>query len=283
MLNNIYGAVEAKPKSATKSPFVFSSVFTSQRLVATFAMFMFAVVSTGYAAAGSLPGEFLYGLKVNVLEPAVLKMTFDEEKRQGYQVHLLHTRVSEMRELQRRAGINVYSEEVSHYATERNVKDLEMSTIANVEVVNQEVEAEIREYNSLISEPFRIRTSFIKDIVQEKIEEAVPKKNDDQPDKEIKEVEEVLEEVVKRTETLTKETEREVKKTTAAVKETADEVVKGTETLTKGTTEEIKEVTKESTNTVDEVVKGAQVEEAVKEVKETAEKATKPLTDILGL
>lgn len=213
MLKGIY-----ETEVSTPSPFVFLSFFSSQRMVATFAAFIFMLVGTGYAAADSLPGQFLYGIKVRVLEPVVLELTFEEEAQNGYKIHLLQKRVAEMRQLQVEAGINLEAQEASYYATERNVDDLETSAIFNEKGVNAKVNAQVETYNSLISKPFQIETSLLK------TKESREKEETDETD----EQEEISKAVEKVTEKTPGETEAVIGTAEGAVNE-VEEVIKEVE------------------------------------------------------
>lgn len=226
MLSGIYAAGNAEPEKPVSSPFVFSYYFSSQRLVATFAVFMFMLVGTGYAAGQSLPGQLLYGIKVKFLEPAVLELTWNEEDKNGYKIHLLQTRVAEMRSLQTEAGINLEAEEASYYATERNVGDLETSAIFSREGANVQVSTEVETYNSLISEPFHIETKLLKKKAPVEEEE---EKEEDEKDQVSKPIEKVADKVLEETEAAT----AAVQGVSATVTDTVEAVTKPVEEVAK--------------------------------------------------
>lgn len=60
---------------------------------------LFVFVGTGYASYGSLPGDALYPIKVQVIEPAVGLSYMSEEDQLSYQTTLMGRRLAEMQKL----------------------------------------------------------------------------------------------------------------------------------------------------------------------------------------
>jgi len=165
MLSNIYQTEIAPEPSGVVSPFIFSSLFMRERVMIALASFVLILTGGGYAAAGSLPGDPLYGIKVNVLEPLALGLTFDESAKNEYKIELLQRRVAELQTLKLKADVNLASEEESYHAAERNITELEASAVYDKNGINAEIEASVNTYNSLISEPFHLETRVMKDIL----------------------------------------------------------------------------------------------------------------------
>lgn len=165
MLSNIYQTEIAPKPSGVVSPFIFSSLFMRERVMVALASFVLILTGGGYAAAGSLPGDPLYGIKVNVLEPLALGLTFDESAKDEYKIELLQRRVAELQELRLNADVNLASEEESYHAAERNIAELEASAVYDNNGINVEIEASVNTYNSLISEPFKLETKVMKGIL----------------------------------------------------------------------------------------------------------------------
>ena len=165
MLSNIYQTEIAPEPSPVASPFIFSSMFMRDRVMVALASFVLILTGGGYAAAGSLPGDPLYGIKVNVLEPLALGLTFDESAKDEYKIELLQRRVAELQELRLNADVNLASEEESYHAAERNLAELEASAVYDNNGINVEIEASVNTYNSLISEPFKLETKVMKGIL----------------------------------------------------------------------------------------------------------------------
>ena len=165
MLSNIYQTEIAPEPSPVASPFIFSSMFMRDRVMVALASFVLILTGGGYAAAGSLPGDPLYGIKVNVLEPLALGLTFDESAKDEYKIELLQRRVAELQELRLNADVNLASEEESYHAAERNIAELEACAVYDNNGINVEIEASVNTYNSLISEPFHLETRVMKDIL----------------------------------------------------------------------------------------------------------------------
>ena len=86
-------------KHPVASPFW---VFSRQKvLVATIVVIMF-LSGTAYASAQSLPGDMLYKIKTDVLEPIALFVRFDEKSKNEYRAFLAQKRIDELMELEKR-------------------------------------------------------------------------------------------------------------------------------------------------------------------------------------
>lgn len=160
MLKNIYLRTPSE-LAPTPSPFAFTFFYSHQRMVGVLAIFVFAFTGTTYAAANSLPGQFLYGVKVDVIEPLKLSLTIGEEAKNEYKIHLLQKRVAEIEELQLGTKFDANSKSKSHNATLKNINALEGSAIFDSNGVNLEVSAEVENYNNIIGESFKIETNLL--------------------------------------------------------------------------------------------------------------------------
>ncbi|PIR85741.1 hypothetical protein COU14_02700 [Candidatus Kaiserbacteria bacterium CG10_big_fil_rev_8_21_14_0_10_44_10] len=218
MLSNIYQTKIAPEPSTVASPFVFSSMFMRDRVMVALASFVLILTGGGYAAAGSLPGDPLYGIKVNVLEPLALGLTFDETAKNEYKIELLQRRVTELQTLKLKADINLASEEESYHAAERNVTELEASAIYDNSGVNIEVEASINTYNSLISEPFHLETKVMKGVLTPS--------PDEEEDEEEKEDETILQNNTGQIEGIVAESLDEIEEDVKETKSTVEKEIK---------------------------------------------------------
>lgn len=85
------------PKTSVKSPF-YSILVSHNRIygaVFSFAFVLLVGVNTYFFAEKSLPGEVLYPLKVDVIEPLQYTMTVDEISKASLEAHNLDTRLRE--------------------------------------------------------------------------------------------------------------------------------------------------------------------------------------------
>jgi hypothetical protein len=158
MLSHIYVESEQAVAKPTVSPLSFYFVFFKQKAFVAVAVIVFASLGTTYASAQSLPGDLLYGMKVNILEPTGLALRFSEESKNEYKISLLKKRVDELEKLKQKGKLNDDSKKASSDATEKNIRALENSAIFNEEGENEYVSEKVKIYNTLIDSELKIET-----------------------------------------------------------------------------------------------------------------------------
>ena len=160
ILSNIYSESEV----AITRPVVSSSssyfVFFRQKVFVAVAVVILLVSGTSYASAKSLPGDLLYGMKVNVIEPIGLALRFNEKSKNEYKISLLQKRVEELEKLKERGNINEDSQKASSEATNKNIKELEHSAIFDEKGGNVDVSEKLETYNNLIDAKLKIETNI---------------------------------------------------------------------------------------------------------------------------
>lgn len=159
ILSNIYsqGAIPTQPVvSPLSSYFLF---FRQKAFIAT-AVVVLLISGTSYASAQSLPGDLLYVMKVNVLEPIGLALRFSEEAKNEYRISLLKKRVDELEELKQMGEISESSKEDSSRVTNKNIKDLESRAVFNEEGENDTISKEVEVYNGLTDPELEIDTNI---------------------------------------------------------------------------------------------------------------------------
>ena len=159
MLSSIYastGQTVKTPVSSHVSPY---ALFFRQRAVVAMALILL-VSGTTYASAKSLPGDLLYGLKVNVVEPATLVLHFSEQSKNEYKISLLQKRIDELQSLQQRSTLDQEAQIKSSEATDKNVKELETSAVFNSQGQNSDISEKIKAYNATIDSNLQIQTNI---------------------------------------------------------------------------------------------------------------------------
>ncbi len=160
MLSAIYSeSAEVATKPVVPS---LSSYFISfrQKVLAAVAVIVLLVSGTSYASALSLPGDLLYGMKINIIEPIGLALRFSEESKNEYRILLLQKRVAELESLQQRGGIDEDAQKASSEAANKNVKELERSAIFDEKGENTDVSEKVKIYNNLIDAELKIETNI---------------------------------------------------------------------------------------------------------------------------
>lgn len=233
MLTNIYQTEMSIESQSVPSPFIFSSLFMRQRVMVVMASFVLIATGGGYAAASSLPGGPLYGIKVNVLEPLALGLTFDEVEKNEYKIELLQRRVAELEELRLNSAIDLESEKDSYHAAERNIAELEASAIFDDSGINVDVKTSVETYNSLISESFRLETKIMKNRLMPEKEDEEEGEDEEDNDKGKEETmlqkdTERIEEVVTETNKSLEEIDKDIKEVRGTIKGKMDETLKET-------------------------------------------------------
>ena len=169
MLSQIY--TKSTPDiGVVPSPFsTYFSLLQKRSFVALAgAVLMFS--GTVYASANSLPGDFLYGVKVDVIEPLNLALKFSEESKQKYKVLLLEKRIAEIEILKQRGVLSESSQKESHKAADKNIKNIQQGVSGAVEV--EDISIKVRAYTTLINaEPV---TEEVSEMIYKKEEENAP-------------------------------------------------------------------------------------------------------------
>jgi len=162
MLSSIYAQNSEIEKGPVVSPLSSYFMFFQTKSFAVLTMILLVVSGTSYASAQSLPGDLLYSVKINALEPIVLVLQKDSKSKDEYRIILLQKRIDELEKLVKRNGIKKESEIESSKATQKNVKVLEKSAVFTEEGQNIKISNQIEKYNSLVSSDFEIKTSIHK-------------------------------------------------------------------------------------------------------------------------
>lgn len=133
----------------------FLGLFLNRKAIALAALILIFIGSgTAYGAVHSLPGDRLYGLKVNFIEPVGTALKFGGEARADYQMSLIEKRLDEIERLEGKGKLSEKAKKRSAEAVRRNVADLEVT--AGVGIGVPEVGEIIDRYNSIISPEFKI-------------------------------------------------------------------------------------------------------------------------------
>lgn len=227
MLQNIYQEAGATTASVP-SPFSFATFFQSHRYTSAFAAVVLLIGGTAHASFSSLPGDPLYGIKVNIMEPVALAVQLDEAAKNEYRVAVLQERVEEIQKLKAEGRLSYDVETISAVVAGENLAQIEASAMFTATGTNLQVSGHVETYNSLVEETHRlktiIQTNSKKD--DEEKEAGVEEKNDDEPASIIKPVDDVAS-------TVADEVDKTLKDTVNAAAAVADPAVKEVEkTLT---------------------------------------------------
>lgn len=156
MLARVLGASTlAQP---IESPWSAAWFMSHRFVVASLALFIMTG-STTLAAANSLPGDPLYAMKVNVIEPLALAAQWNEEERLAYRIELLQERVRELEQLRAQGRVDTASNYASFMATEHNLLAIENTEGMQRVTVQTDVATQVNTYNALSAESFRLTTT----------------------------------------------------------------------------------------------------------------------------
>lgn len=244
MRKHIYEATEVgEVVASTPSPFVYSSFFRQRTLVALMAVFLLTA-STSYASfasLSSLPGEPLYEMKVNVLEPIGAAVRLNEKEKNQYRVTLLRQRVAEIKRLKEEDRLKSYNELISFKAAQKIIAEIEASLSFAAEAENLEIiSTQVETYNSIVlDESFKLKT-----IIELHINEENPSQKSSTTTTE--EVREIVDDNARNTKVPIQEVEEEVE-VEVEVETTVEEATKpiekvGTTTVKKVTPIKIPEI-----------------------------------------
>lgn len=159
MLKNIYR--EAAATSVTKavpSPFSFTAFFQNHRYASSFAVVVFLMAGMAEASALSLPGDPLYGIKINVVEPVALALQLSETSKNEYRVAVLQERIEEIQKLKAEGRLSFDAETISHVIAEENLAQIETSAMFTATGTNLKVSGQVETYNSLVEEVHQLKT-----------------------------------------------------------------------------------------------------------------------------
>lgn len=159
MLTSIYGD-EGEEETHVVSPYSSYLFFARHRTFAVLTTLIFVISGTTYASTDSLPGEPLYALKVQVLEPIGLATRFNTETKSEYRVSLLQKRVREIEELKNAGRLDNDSGLISSKAAQKNVVDIEATIAVTGGEVATEISVQVENYNTLVEEAFRLKSAI---------------------------------------------------------------------------------------------------------------------------
>lgn len=94
IIDQIY--IQAKKEERQKIPSPYGSyaiLFRQKTLIVV--MIVVLLSGTTFASAKSLPGDLLYGIKINIIEPVNLALRFTEKSKNEYRLKLLQVRIDE--------------------------------------------------------------------------------------------------------------------------------------------------------------------------------------------
>ena len=165
ILSTIYREVgktefQSIPGSVVDSPINYYFSFFKHKTFVIMASFLLLLSGTAYASAQSLPGDLLYRMKVNMIEPTVLAFKFSEESKNEYKIELLQKRIEELEKLNSKSALDLNSQKESFKATVKNIKILEKSSIFNEQGENQGVSEQIKIYNGLMGDDLKVDTKI---------------------------------------------------------------------------------------------------------------------------
>lgn len=159
MLKNIYREAGTSPiTKAVPSPFSFTAFFQNHRYASSFVVMVFLMAGVAEASALSLPGDPLYGIKINVVEPVALALQLSETSKNEYRVAVLQERVEEIQKLKAEGRLNFDVETISHVIAEENLAQIETSAMFTATGTNLEVSGHVETYNSLVEEVHKLKT-----------------------------------------------------------------------------------------------------------------------------
>ncbi len=154
---------EAAPTGTASSPWNFSFTL-AYRYAAASAIVLALAGGTAVTAAGSLPGDRLYGFKVKVMEPIALAARLDEGRQTAYKVSLLQKRIIELQKLKESGRVEFDSTYASYAATKQNVADIEENIAAVPAAETAKAAAYVETYNTLVDEGFELETTLVAEI-----------------------------------------------------------------------------------------------------------------------
>lgn len=219
MLSNIYKTTGDTTDDPILSPYSSMSFLFIRQKVLVLACAIFAVFfGTCYASAQSLPGDFLYGMKVSVIEPVVQSLKTNS-KVFSYQEELLDKRIHEVDVLKAKDKLNEDKEEISAKVFAKTIKKIEKSIATETDTEKKErIISKINSYNEkIISDKHKIKSvvfmvteeseSKVFEIIEKKINVPTVKPDtsttptnteeilDEEAQEEIKEVEDDIKEI----------------------------------------------------------------------------------------
>lgn len=176
MLSSIYSESMISNWSTPSLLSPYFSFFKQKTFVALAAVVLL-ISGTAHASAQSLPGDPLYGIKVNVLEPIRLTFRLSDRSKNEYKISLLKKRVDELEQLKKGGKISEDAKQDSSKATHKNIKALKNSAIFNKNGENTYVSEKVKIYNDLIDSGLGVETTIeIDNVKNPKLSEEVSQK-----------------------------------------------------------------------------------------------------------
>jgi len=154
ILSDIYEQSSAPARSGwILSPFV--RLFSARRVLATALAVVLLLSGTAQAVSGSLPGDTLYGMKVNVLEPAALAFQFGQQDETEYRLALLKERVEELKTLKQNSReqnkkVTDDSRKASRKATAKTIAGIARTAAADKKDIRDYLKRKVKTYNRLV-------------------------------------------------------------------------------------------------------------------------------------
>lgn len=144
MLKNIYNSTEPVTQSGIISPWSKYFMFFQQKSFVMAAALILMLTSTTYASAVSLPGDFLYPVKTDFIEPLVLTFKITPESKAKYQEKLAQKRILEQEKSTLIASEKIHlNATISTSTNESDVSETTPTTTRKVRVVTDNAEVNI--------------------------------------------------------------------------------------------------------------------------------------------
>ena len=130
-------------------------LFSARRVLAGALTVVLLLSGTAQAVSGSLPGDRLYSMKVNVLEPARLAFQFGQRDKAEYRLTLLRERVEELKTLKQNSReqnkqVTDDSRQASRKATVETVAGITKTVVADRKDVRDYLKRNVKTYNRLV-------------------------------------------------------------------------------------------------------------------------------------
>lgn len=138
--------------------------FLKTKVIAMAMIALFVLSGTTYAAHHSVPGDILYPVKTDIIEPVRIAMTFNFESKQEYTFSLIDERISEIKTLESK---NKLSEKKVQQSHQRIIRNLEVLTPLHLnEQKALEVKSRLQIYNEIISDFHHLKVPLEKELFE---------------------------------------------------------------------------------------------------------------------
>jgi len=161
ILSDIYEQSSAPAKGGwILSPL--ARLISARRVLAGALVVMLLLSGTTFAVAGSLPGDTLYGVKVNVLEPVGLALQLGQQEKAEYRLTLLRERVEELKTLtqnsrEQNKQITDNSRQASRKATAETIAGIASTVAEDKKDTRDYLERKVKTYNRLVGANVKIK------------------------------------------------------------------------------------------------------------------------------